>query len=153
LKENQLLQEDPGIWRKALSILSAHLISKIEDLKTISNLTSYIKSNTEEESIVLLNEIYNFMKINRFSLANKIIYPNQNGEFCLKSNLFIDNDIPEELKMALFVLSDRKEDIKQSLLLKNIKVQLSHKMELKNIYDKIDECILTIFNEPNRREM
>jgi hypothetical protein len=100
----------------------------------------------------IINEIDDFIgKHPSFSL-NKVLYPNQPGDFCLKGSLSENGNISEELKDALFVLSDGKDDIRKSLLMEGINIQVSSNVKIEEIYHKIDDHILTIFNDPNQKE-
>jgi hypothetical protein len=64
-----------------------------------------------------------------------------------------DDQIPEELKDALFVLSDEKKDIRKLLLMANIMIRLDSKIGIEDICRKIDYHILKIYNDPKRKEM
>jgi hypothetical protein len=79
-----------------------------------------------------LNNILHFIE-SIPSLSKNKIYPNQNEEFCVKSELKIDENNSDELKDDLLILSDKKKDIRSSLLMKNIEIEITSKIDIIDI--------------------
>jgi hypothetical protein len=89
-------------WLKADKWLLQAILTDIEKDKHISVLAKPLQ-RSEMESFELLNELFTFI-VNYSKmelLTDKTVYPNQNGFFCKKTQLFEDDNLPVSLKGIL----------------------------------------------------
>ncbi len=147
-------------WTKADNWLLKNIIEKIEKIQTLEKLKEHLIEHnesefTEKDTLKWLNDFFKFIiENNKIDLLteNSIIYPNQNGEFCKKMDLFQDLNIPEEFKIILedFEKIEKPENEyfgwKPQLL--NIEIDAFNETEnnfkpktVKDISDRINEII------------
>jgi hypothetical protein len=107
------------------------LAKDIENQASIKELSETLDKN-ESDTLMWLNSVFDFFEKEKPELfdANKIL-PNQYGILKDKSSLYLDKDIPEELKDMLKILD---EDLRDNLLHKDIKVS-QMKERIKNTGD------------------
>lgn len=89
-------------WLKADKWLLQAILTDIEKDKHISVLAKRLQ-RSEMESLELLNQLFTFI-VNHSKmelLTDKTVYPNQNGVFCKKTQLFEDDNLPVSLKGIL----------------------------------------------------
>ncbi len=165
--EKSIIQKLPeNTWQKADVWILKRIISEIEDFETIEKLCEHLKQNISEEfdtnqTLAWLNNLYIFLLENEKLelLAEKEVYPDQNGNFHKKSELFQDIDIAEELKDILeeFEKEENPEaeivGWRSILLDKNITAfNEKHKLQpktVKDISEKINLLIQEIDFEEN----
>ena len=95
------------------------LVSNIDNIGCIHNLSEKLKL-TPSDSLNWLSEVCKFIQGEDESLFEKYsIIPNQYGNFKLKDDLYIDKNIPSELKDILKIVNI---DIRESLLHKKISI-------------------------------
>lgn len=129
-------------WYSTHKWLISQLIDSVSEFKKIDSLPEQIINK-----IQWLNDFISFVseKIKEGKLDEVAIIPNQNGEFCFKIDLSLDDNIPEILK------SEQAENfgliLKNSLLHKDINtVNISNKKDINTVI----ELINSIFrNEDN----
>lgn len=120
------------IWEDCFKLTISELAKSIEEISNLNNLKSRL-NKAEEETLKWLNEYYDLLYfegkfIDEIIKGNYAIFPNQNGVFKKITELYIDEDIEEELKNILLLLRD---DIRDVLLHKNIIVENKHHIEQK----------------------
>ena len=117
-------------------------ISEQKNLSTLANSLN----KTEDETLDWLNRYYQLINfdeniLNLIEQNKYAVIPNQNNNFCKKSELFLDQNIEEELKNAIKLLGDDWRDI----LLKNNVFTGSHlkyyKKTQKDIIEKINNIL------------
>ena len=87
------------VWQEADSWLLETLVDDIEKLGTVQHLAQKFKA-TSEDAISWLNAFLDFLKQQSLYIK-KPIFPNQQGIFKEEEDLYIDNNIPDELKDVL----------------------------------------------------
>jgi len=148
-------------WQKADIWILKYIISDIENFETIDKLSEHLNENISEDfdtekTLEWLNDFFAFLFENEKLelLYEKEVYPDQNGKFHKKSELFQDIEIPEELKDVLEEF-EKEEDSdaeivgwRSMLLDKNITAfNEKHKLQpktVKDISEKINEIIRNI---------
>lgn len=130
------------IWDGCYKQDIKELTIDIERILNLDNLKSSL-NKSEEETFVWLNEYYNLLYlegkfIDEIIKGTYAIFPNQNGVFKKKTELYIDEDIEEELKNILLILNV---DIRNQLLHKNVIINNKYNEEQKNkiLFDKKDQ--------------
>lgn len=90
------------VWQEADSWLLETLVDDIEKLVTVKNLAQKLKASSEY-AISWLNDFLDFLKQQSLDklYTKKPIFPNQEGIFKVEEELYIDNNIPDELKDVL----------------------------------------------------
>ncbi len=148
-------------WQKADTWVLKHIIADIQNFKTIEKLCEHLKQNINEDfdtnkTLDWLNNFYTFLLENEKLelLAEKEIYPDQNGKFHKKSELFQDIEIPEQLKDILEEFEKEENPDtelvgwRSILLNKNItSFNEKHKLQIKTVKDiseKINEIIRNV---------
>lgn len=138
-------------WRKTndkiIKSLQLHLEenAKLEDLKTF--LSESKKTYDDGDTIIFLNDFYDYLKRSNNSISNKIV-PNQNGNFCSFDEVFKDDDIPNPLKDILYLVAPA-EDFRNLLADTSLSIQPAHSKKIEDISQIIDNAINDIFkNKP-----
>lgn len=93
------------LWQEADLWLLETLVDDIEKLGNVQSLSKQLNVSAEV-AISWLNDFFAFLKQEEQSrlFSKKQIFPNQKGKFKKEEELYIDNNIPEELKDALEAL-------------------------------------------------
>jgi hypothetical protein len=92
----------PDTWLKADKWLLQAILTDIEKDKQLSVLAKRLHYS-EATCLELLNQLFTFI-VNHSKmelLTDKAVYPNQNGVFCKKIQLFEDDNLPVPLKIIL----------------------------------------------------
>lgn len=136
----QLLQE-------AMKYTVTSIADRISECSTIDGLTEYLDI-PKEEAVEYLAGFIDFVVQQGFdNLINKVtkpILPNQNGDFAVKEEIFIDNEMDETLKGIVCLAGY---DIRAELLMKEIFLKLPENRQKTN--KDIAACIIQ-FVEDNR---
>lgn len=145
-----------SIWKNCDKPRIGRLISTISESKNINSLQVILGNKSLQEASDWVNSFIAFL--NQQDLSEKLnlktspILPNQNGEFCIKDDLFLDNgQIDEELKDILEALGY---PIRRELLDKNIFLELPKNRErnAEFVADEITRLITPRFSEFPRSE-
>jgi hypothetical protein len=121
------------IWDDCYKQNIIEVAKDIEGALNLDNLKSKL-NKSEVETLEWLNEYYDLLYfegkfIDEIIKGTYAIFPNQNGVFKKKTELYIDEDIEEELKNILLLLNV---DIRNMLLNKNVIIDNKHNDEQKN---------------------
>lgn len=103
LEKRVIVNYDDKIWEESDKKSIFYIASKIADYKNIEAAYQNIGFDSKQAFVIWLNEFISFLV--KESFANNLsrekypILPNQNGIFCVKDDLFLDEgDIGDELK-------------------------------------------------------
>lgn len=115
-----------NIWEIADKRILLNLVTEISSNKNIENLNAKLMLNNESETLQWLNSFVSFLISNGYEhLLNDrriAILPNQNGNFVIKDDLFLDDgEIDNELKNISSALGH---DIREELLSLDIFLEL-----------------------------
>ena len=157
ISEKKMIEQwSEAIWKNCDKPRIGRLISIVSETKNINSLQVILGNKSLQEVSEWVNSFIAFL--NQQGLSEKLnlktspILPNQNGEFCIKDDLFLDNgQIDEELKDILEALGY---PIRRELLHKNIFLELPKNRE-KNaefVADEITRLITPRFSEFPRSE-
>jgi len=144
-----------SIWQEVNKLQIKWLIQTISDCKSIDKLQESLKME-EQVTLNWLNTFITFL--NEQGLSEKLnhktspILPNQNGSFCVKDDLFLDDgEIDESLKDILEALGY---PIKAELLEENIILELPKNRErnAEFVANEITRLITPRFSEFPRSE-
>lgn len=119
-------QWSENLWKNCDKPTIDRLMSIVSETKNLNSLQAILGNKSLTETFDWLNSFIVFL--NQLGLSEKLnlktsqILPNQNGDFCIKDDLFIDNgEIDEPLKDILETLGY---PIKKELLDKNVFIEL-----------------------------
>lgn len=121
--------------------------NKISKCSTVNGLAEYMKVPIENAISYLASFIEFVVKNGYESLITKVknpILPNQKGNFTIKENIFLDDEIDEVLKDVAYLAGY---DIRSELLIKEVFLELPDNRKKSNI--DVATCI-TRFVENNR---
>jgi hypothetical protein len=145
-----------SIWEYADKARIWKLIKIISDCHSLSQLSNLLHNNNDQETIDWVQSFINFLIDGNFSerLNNKEtpILPNQNGQFKIKDDLFLDNgEIDDDLKN---IAKDLGYDIRAELLLKEIFLELpvSRIRTQEQVAKEISKLIRPILRDSDARE-
>jgi len=144
-----------GIWEEADKIIVKQIANKISELQNIQDLANEIAGGDKENTLNWLNSFLEFLVKNEFTLIeNRYIpfLPNQNGYFCIKEDLYLDNgDIDEKLKD---ICAELNYDVRNKLLDKAIFLKMSDKYEIneQDVANKIIELIQPELDSTHKSE-
>jgi hypothetical protein len=148
--ESEISETNYQIWSQAIEIVLKSIVEELESHQTLSNLMSTIHKN-EKEAIDFLREVFHFKDQFYSFFVKKSIYPNQRGKFCMLENLKDGSSIPDKLKNALFILSKKKNDIRNTLIDDRLQQILSSKEDPKRLCYDLDAIIYDIYMNPSQR--
>ncbi|MBF0233025.1 MAG: hypothetical protein HQK65_08300 [Desulfamplus sp.] len=145
-KREHIHEWDKIKWDDFLDFGLKELSENIQRRKDIKSLSKELKKN-EQDTIKWLNNYYDLLNsegkfIEAILKDNYKVIPNQNGVFKKKSELFLDDDIEEDLKNILKILG---EDIKEKLINRDVVIVASA-----NIYEK---TIQTFYPSKEQKEI
>ncbi len=134
-------------WSKKTKLSLEKLTEFIHNQGNIGSLADILDLE-EEEAIVWLNEYYDLINkdeeaLKLINLDEYAVIPNQIGDFCNKSKLFVDKKIEEELKNVIEFLGNTWRSF---LIHKNVRTGVNIKYSAKNqenIVDEINKYIKT----------
>jgi len=93
-------------WPKEIQYGIDRLVSDIASLSSVDQLCDRI-NKTENETLIYLTKVIQFVnQENSKLLDNFAIIPNQYGDFKKKKELWLDDNIPNQLKEILSILGD-----------------------------------------------
>ncbi len=118
------------LLQKSINYIAKCIAGKINETENLKNFATSLTFNDKNEALGWLDSFVDFLvTYDMENLLNKTtcpILPNQNGEFVIKDDLFLDDDIDKALKdIAL----DVGRDIRQELLEKAIRLNLPDNRE------------------------
>lgn len=138
------------IWQEVNKLQINWLIQTIAESKNVEQLGENIKFD-KSKTIDWLNTFVEFLVSNgygdRLNLKTSPILPNQNGNFCIKDDLFLDDgDIDETLKSILESLGY---ELREELLELSIYLELPKNRERNQefVADEISKLIKPLFAE------
>ncbi|MTI49984.1 MAG: hypothetical protein FH761_19345 [Firmicutes bacterium] len=131
------------LWDVADKVIIDNLAEAISSESNIENLAIRLSAETKEETLLWLNEFISYITNNDYeNFLNRKLYPilpNQYGEFCIKDDLFLDDEIDETLKGLCKELGY---DYQDKLLDKSIFLEISQS-RTRNINDIAEKiCFL-----------
>lgn len=136
------------IWEYADSCLIEDITNKIMEQKDIITLSRYLNFQTEPECILWLKTLIEFLEEYEYSsqLNTKAILPNQLGVLKEKGELFLDDEIDDELKEIGMLLGY---DYRKELLDINFDIDIAHSREISNkeVAEKITSLVRVAMNE------
>lgn len=156
LEKRKLKYYDEKIWEESDKKSLFYIVSKIADCKSVEKAVEELGFNDENSFINWLDSLITFLVKEGF--ANNInrekhpILPNQNGAFCTKDDLFLDDgSIDEALKD---ISADLSYDFREELLDTSIFLELpetrTHTIE--NVAEKIAASIKPILRDVDKRK-
>lgn len=135
------------LWKEADLWLLGNLVEDIEKLRNIEILSKTLNL-CPEDTVSWLSNFIEFLREQKQSklYSEKAIFPNQKGEFKKETYLFIDNNIPDELKDISEIFC---EDYREKLLNRGIKgfEKNPNQLTVKNISKDINDFIKDTENE------
>lgn len=144
-----------SIWQEVNKLQIKWLIQTISECKSIEKLQESLKLE-KQDTLKWLNSFIEFLINNgyedRLNLKTSPILPNQNGNFCIKDDLFLDDgEIDEVLKDILESLGY---ELREELLDLSVYVELpkSRERNQKFVADKLSELITPRFEEAPRTD-
>lgn len=138
------------IWEKADNIILKNIVLEIAKHKNIENLVEILDFEDSGLCINWLNSVIEFLSkeySHLFNNENYAILPNQNGHFCTRDNLNLDDDsIDEELKD---ISSSLGYDFREQLLDKRIYLSFpeSRTISIKELAEKITALVRGKWND------
>jgi hypothetical protein len=144
-----------SIWQEVNKLQIKWLIQTISDCKSIDKLQESLKME-EQDTLEWLNSFIEFLINNgyedRLNLKTSPILPNQNGNFCIKDDLFLDDgEIDEILKD---ILESLDYELREELLDLSIYLELPKNRERNQefVADEISKLITPKFAEVPRTD-
>lgn len=149
-------------WNKADKWLLQAIIADIESCKQLTTLAQSLQLSIEE-SLALLDKLFAFLLAHEKLelLSEKAVYPNQEGFFFKKSELFEDENLPAPLKRILKDLetlthpTQAYKGWEYILLHKSITAfEQKHKLQVKTVKDlssRINDLLRRIPKDENRQ--
>jgi hypothetical protein len=151
-------------WVKADKWLLQAIVADILYCKDLATLAQSLELSIEE-SLTLLDKLFAFLLANEKLelLSEKAVYPNQEGSFRLKSELFDGEYLPEPLKLILKDLeiltrpTQEHKGWEHILLHKSITAfRQKHKLQVKTVKDLsllINELLRNIPKDTNKQHL
>lgn len=120
------------LLRESLKYMTTMVADRISKCNSLERFTEYMDTSKEEAAEYLAGFIEFVVKQGWDNLINKItkpILPNQNGNFTIKENIFLDNEMDETLKDIACIAGH---DIREELLMKEIYLELPENRQKTN---------------------
>lgn len=145
-----------NIWLESDEFIIQNIVLFIAQYKNVE--TSYKKLNFDSKVIFIkwLNQFISFLLSNNFekylNYKNVEILPNQNGKYCIKDDLFLDEgNIDESLKD---IANDLGYYVREELLAKEIFLELPEKRirNQEQVALEISKLIKPVLRDVNERE-
>ncbi len=132
-----------ALWSECRNLSAKDLVEHISNFKNIDTLSSKLKS---QSPVSFLSDLYNLiatqdellLEIKNDRIA---IIPNQNGDFCFYSQVYLDKNIENEYKNIITLLG---EDIRSSLIMNEIGIiplQISRFLDSNYIVERIKDLL------------
>lgn len=146
--ENTINCNSEEFWQKSNNKIVSSLVSHLEEDKNIKSLLKHLTdsgiSYDNGDTIIFLNNFYDYLKYTNRNITGKII-PNQNGNFCsLEDNFYKDDNIPNELKEVLSLLNSEV-DFRNILAETSLSLLPAHSRNIEDIAKPIDDAIRETF--------
>jgi len=126
--------ETEVFWNEAEKILINRIVNSITEINCVDNLMQACHVEDKNAILKFLDSLIGFLVKNSQSVERTTIaiLPNQNGKFCKKEQLFLDDgSIDNELKDIIALLGN---DIREILLDKNIFLKMDNSKEVGERY-------------------
>lgn len=125
--KRKLINWSENIWDNVDDIILRNLVVEISKTNNVGNLTELLVFIFNHETIEWLNSLITFLNENGYEYllndSDIAIFPNQNGNFIIKDDIFLDDgSIDESLKN---ICSELGHDIREELLDTNIFLELN----------------------------
>lgn len=135
------------LLRESLKYMTTMVADRISKCNSLEGFTEYMDTSKEEAAEYLTGFIEFVVKQgwdNLIDKSTKPILPNQNGDFTIKENIFLDNEMDETLKDIACIAGH---DIREELLMKDIYLELPENRQKTN---KDIASYITKFVQENR---
>lgn len=138
------------IWNNCYKFSMSELSEEIQDRSNLVDLADAVKGD-EKDAINFLNDYYDLLNLEENHIKDIItdkytVIPNQLGELTKKSDLFIDEEIDEELKIACsLVTTDPREFLRHKEIATVSKYE-NIESKIKYTVKKQDDIIADINN-------
>lgn len=145
-----------SIWQEVDKREIEWLVDKVADNNNIIVLTSLLNKESSLQTLDWLNNFVSFLTDHDFehklNLKKKPILPNQNGDFCIKDDLFLDDG--EIVELLKDISTELGYDIRGELLDKNIYLELPDNRTKNNshVAEEIMKLITPKINEYPRSD-
>ncbi len=150
-QKKSIINWSKSIWGKADKIVIEKIVCEISSYKNIDGVSRKLDIYEYNETLEWIDDLISYLKKNEYDyLLNEDttkILPNQNGLFCIKDHLFLDDDsIDEKLKDISASLGF---DFRDELLSKDILLDLpqNRTKTLKDVADKISNLVRGKWND------
>lgn len=120
------------LLRESLKYMTTMVADRISECRSLEGLAEHLETTKEEATEYLADFIEFVVKQGWDNLINKItkpILPNQNGNFTIKENIFLDNEMDETLKEIVCIAGH---DIREELLMKEVYLELPENRQKTN---------------------
>ncbi len=117
-EKRQIKTWDDNIWKKVDKFQVNWLAYSVEEQENVQGLSQYLEWD-EKETLEWLNELIHFLEEEKYGdmLNEYAVLPNQNGQFTVKEDLYLDGEINDKLKD---IAADLGGDFRNELLHKDI---------------------------------
>lgn len=146
---------DESIWEYADKVRINRLVTVVSECKSLIKLQNLIAKSTSEETIFWLQSFIDFLIAGKFedklNLKANPILPDQNGDFKIKDDLFLDScNIDEGIKDIAFELGS---NVRAELLEKSIVLELPENRVRSEQYiaEEISKLIKPILRDERAR--
>lgn len=147
---------DEKIWEESDKKSLYYVTSKVSDYKIVEEASKGFGFDTHEAFIHWLDSLVTFLVnkgfLNDINIDEIHILPNQNGIFCAKENLFLDNgDIDTKLKD---ISKELGHDFREELLDTSIFLELpeNRTYSIEDVAEKISSFIKPILRDVDKRK-
>lgn len=138
------------LWKEADLVAVYAMVEKIEESNDLDELNNELNECGENHLFKLLNPLYDFVQEETKDITARI-YPNQNGVFCEKDELFKEEgSINETLKEITTRLLPEGEGYRDILMDKRCSVQPLQTKNAEDIYKLIDDKVSKCYNVPDK---
>lgn len=154
--KRKLKYYDDKIWEESDENSLGYITSQISNYNTIGEAAEDLNFNSEEEFIKWLNTFITFLVNEGFedklSIEECPILPNQNGHFCIKDHLFLDDgEMDDTLKDISAELGyDFRDELLNASIFLDLPENRTHTIE--NVAEKISASIKPILRDVDKRK-
>lgn len=147
-EKKNLIHWNHKIWEYADSYLIDDITNIIMEQNNIETLTQYLSFQTEHECILWLKNLIESLAAYEYSshLNTKSILPNQLGQLKEKEELFLDDEVDDELKKICMLLGyDYREELLDISF--DIDIPPSREISSKEVAEKITSLVRAAMHE------